>query len=514
MCATAREKTPLAGTFPFDFFVIRGMNRIVIMLSVSLICTCSVHGQLDRTHIQGAASPYALSSDYRALGYNPALLTHAGWAGDFQKVSGGFEGGFSLKSNMLDRQDLWGQILGRDGQESTSWTSDEWLEALADERLALNVSFLSAAFARRFGKWGVAYANRRGVSANLSLSSKTAKLFTDGGLDLFSDIVLVETGDTVSVEDFDFQLGDLWEGVTVSGDATLANLLEGTSLSYQSMRTHEFGLSRVWGDIADGWTLHTGVGVRALLGTAYFDIHTEEGEVVAFGARSEGFRISNLQSLDSLLGGGPSVDWLGVLSPAGHGWGLDFGGVLSRSDGLWISLSLVDMGRMTWEGEMYSVNDIDLSLSSFGSSEGAIDPDNWLSGAIDVLDPETWFQSSESVTRRVSNRPMVALGAGFRPVGPVVVAANITARSREALTNGGWTGGLSGGIRITNAWIVEAGVQRGRADVWRFPASMRISLENGWEIGLRSGDVSAYWEGSQPEISFQTCFLRYRVGGI
>ena len=489
------------------------MNRIVLFF---LVCLASsvVLGQLDRTHVQGAASPYALSSDYRALGYNPALLTHAGWAGDFQKVTGGFEGGLSLKSNLLDRSAMWDQVLGRDGEVSEPWTSDEWLNALTDEQLSLNMSFLSAAFARRVGNWGIAYANRRGVSANITLSSETAKLFTDGGLDLFSEIELVETGEVVAVDDYDFELGDLWEGVTVAGNATLANLLKETSLSYQSMRTHEVGISRVWGNAVEGWSLHTGVGVRALLGTAYFDIHTEEGEVVAFGARSEGFKIANLQSLDSLLGGGPSADWLGVISPAGHGWGLDFGGVLSRADGAWISLSLVDMGRMTWEGESYSVNDIDLDVSSFGSSDGAIDPDNWLSGAIDVLDADTWFQTSESATRRVSNRPLVSVGAGFRPAGPVVVAANLTARSREALANGGWTGGVSGGIRITNAWIVESGIQRGSSDVWRFPASMRVSLENGWEIGFRTGDVSALWEGSQPELSLQTCFLRYRVGGI
>ena len=489
------------------------MNRVVLVF-LGCFTSSVVFGQLDRTHVQGAASPYALSSDYRALGYNPALLTHAGWAGDFQKVTGGFEGGLSLKSNLLDRSAMWDQVLGRAGENSEPWTSDEWLNALTDEQLSFNVSFLSAAFARRVGNWGIAYANRRGVSANITLSSETAKLFTDGGLDLFSEIELVETGEVVSVDDYDFELGDLWEGVTIAGNATMANLLKETSLSFQSIRTHEVGISRVWGNAVEGWSLHTGVGVRALLGSAYFDIHTEDDEVVAFGARSEGFKISNLQSLDSLLGGGPSANWLGLVSPSGYGWGLDFGGVLSRADGAWLSVSLVDIGRMTWEGETYSVNDIDLDVSSFGSSDGAIDPDNWLSGAIDVLDADTWFQTSEAATRRVSNRPLVSVGAGFRPAGPVVVAANLTARSREALANGGWTGGVSGGIRITNAWIVESGIQRGSSDVWRFPASMRVSLENGWEIGFRTGDVSALWEGSQPELSLQTCFLRYRVGGI
>jgi hypothetical protein len=487
-------------------------------MTLRLICTlllcCGTSfwttAQLDRTHIQGAASPYALSSDYRALGFNPALLTFAGWSGGYDKVTGGFEGGLSLRSNLLDKQTMWDQLLGRESAEGQDWTTETWLNALTDEELEFSMSFLTAAYARRFGKWGIAYANRRGVSANVTLSSKTAKLFTDGGLDLYSEIELVQSGEVVSVEDYDFNLGDLWEGVTVAGDATLANLLEETSLRYQSMRTHELGLSRGWGDVGNGWSLHTGVGARVLLGTAYFDVHTEEGSVVAFGSRSQGFSLQNFQNLDSLIGSTPSSEWVSVISPSGYGWGMDVGAVLARGDDVWVTASLVDMGRMTWEGEEYSVGDIDLTLTDFGSSTGAVDPDSWLSSAVDILDADTWFQTSESATRRVSNKPMLALGAGMRIAPPVLVAGNITVRNREALSNGGWSGGLSGGLRITNAWIVETGIQRATSDVWRFPVSTRISLENGWEIGFRAGDFSALWEGSQPELSMQTCFFRYR----
>lgn len=484
--------------------------RLTWTLFLCLGISVGTLAQLNRTHIQGAASPYALSSDYRALGYNPAMLTFAGWSGDYQKVTGGFEGGVSLRSNLLDKEGMWDQILGRESAQEQDWTADEWLNALTDEELAFSMSFLTAAYARRIGKWGVAYANRRGVSAHVTLSSKTAKLFTDGGLDLYSEIQLVESGEVVSVDDYDFSLGDLWEGVELAGDATLANLLEGTSLRYQSMRTHEVGLSRGWGDVGNGWSLHTGVGARMLLGTSFFDVHTEEGSVVAFGARSEGFSMQNFQNLDSLVGGTPSAEWISVLSPAGYGWGLDVGAVLARGDGMWITASLVDLGRMTWEGEEYSVGNIDLTLTDFGASTGAVDPDSWLSSAVDILDADTWFQTSEAATRRISNKPMLALGAGMRLAPPLVVAGNLTVRNREALSNGGWTGGVSGGVRITNAWIVETGIQRGTSDVWRFPASMRVSMENGWEVGFRVGDVSAVWEGSQPELSMQTCFFRYR----
>ena len=491
------------------------MTRLKLCtFSFVLMVGLSAHAQLHRTHIQGAASPFALSSDYRALGFNPALVSFPGWAGGYHKTSGGIEGGMSLRSNLLDRTEMWDQVLGRQQGEDSSWTTEEWLDALTDEELAFNMSFLTAAFARRVGNWGIAYANRRGVSAHITLSSKTAKLFTDGGLDLFSTIQLQGSDEIVSVEDYEFSIGDVWQGVDLAADATLANVLQETSLRYQSVRSHELGISRGWGDVIDGWALHAGVGGRLLLGSSYFDVHTEDGSVVAFGARSDGFSIQNLQSLDSLVGGAPSLDWVSVLDPAGLGWGLDAGVVLSRTDGLWLTASLVDVGEMTWEGEEYSVNNINVSLTPFATSDGAIDPDNWLSGAIDVLDAETWFQSSEVAKRKVSNRPMLALGAGFRPMSPVVLAGNLTVRSREALVNGGWSGGVSGGLRIANLWVVEAGVQRATSDVWRYPVSTRVSLQNGWEIGFRTGDVSAFWEGSQPEISMQTCFFRYRFSGL
>ena len=483
-------------------------------LVLALFITFLAQAQLDRTHVQGAASPYALSSDYRALGYNPALLTHSGWVGDYQRVTGGFEGGLSVKSNLLDRTSMWDQVLGREVEEPSDWTRDDWMNALTDEELSFTTSFLSAAYARRFGKWGIAYANRRGAAGNITLSSKTAKLMTDGGLDLFSTVVLVDTGEEVAVEDYNFELGDLWEGVEVAGDATVARLLEGTSIQFQSLRTHEFGISRGWGDVMDGWALHTGVGARILLGSAYFDIHSEGDSVVAFGARSAGFSWESIQRIGGLFDGDGGAQWLNVLSPTGFGWGLDVGAVLSRSDGLWFSASVVDIGRMTWNGQEYEVNNIDVSLTDFGSSAGAIDPDRWLTSAIDLFDADSWFQTSKEAERKVSNLPLLALGAGFRPVGPVVLAGNMTVRNKEALSNGGWTGGISGGVRITGAWILETGIQKGTGDVLRFPASTRVSLENGWEIGFRTGDISALWQGAQPELSLQTCFLRYRVSGL
>ena len=79
------------------------------------------------------------------------------------------------------------QVLGREVEESSDWTKDDWLNALTDEELSFT-TVSSAAYAAIW-KMGIAYANRRGAAGNITLSSKTAKLMTDGGLDLFSTVV-------------------------------------------------------------------------------------------------------------------------------------------------------------------------------------------------------------------------------------------------------------------------------------------------------------------------------------
>ena len=63
-------------------------------LALTLFITFHAQAQLDRTHIQGAASPYALSSDYRALGYNPGVAD-VSVGKVITRVTGGFEGGLS-----------------------------------------------------------------------------------------------------------------------------------------------------------------------------------------------------------------------------------------------------------------------------------------------------------------------------------------------------------------------------------------------------------------------------------
>ena len=230
---------------------------------------------------------------------------------------------------------------------------------------------------------------------------------------------------------------------------------------------------------------------------------------MAFGARSECLKISNLQSLDSLLVGGPSADWLGVISPAGHGWGLDLGGVLSRADGAWISLSLVDMGRMTWEGESYSVNDIDLDVSSFGSSEVPSTLTIGFRAPLMCWMPTRGFKPAN---RHAGCQPSVGVGgAGFALRGRWWSRRTSRRATVKPLPMEAGQGGVR---RDTHHQCVDCRVRHPArdSDVWRFRIHARQPRER---LGNRFQDRRRLLCGKISAGAFASdMLLRYRVGGI
>ena len=283
--------------------------------------------------------------------------------------------------------------------------------------------FLVGRLRQTNGVMGFAYANRRSVLASVNLSSTAAKLFSDGGLDLFSSIRLVDSGEFVPVDDFDFTLGQVWEGVELNTEATLANLLQGSTLSFQSVRSHEVGLSKSWGAQQEGgWELHTGVGARLILGSAYFDLQAEGDELQAFGARSEGLSWSSIQAFDSLRGTDcPWVGWtssvqrveVGVSTWAGFLPATTFGSGLP----LWtwandlerqgIRHSKPQPGSRTQRHRPGSVR----SVTIFNRSRKlAVERVRFVESGVVV--------ESGQEERVVRAKPMLALSAGFAPFSP------------------------------------------------------------------------------------------------
>ena len=488
------------------------MLRQVIFLVLATLLADVASAQLSRTHIGGGATPYALSTDYRAIGFNPALMTVSGWGGGAIGTSGSFEGGFMLSSKAFARADLWNQILEPSSTNSAAWTQQEWVAALAEEQLDMGVSFMTMGMARQWGKWSVGYVNRRSIQSSVRLGDPLASLLAEGGLGLYDNIDV--GGVIMDVEDFDPSMADSWTGVMLDSTLNQAAILQGTDLRFQSVKSHELGVAKCWGDPTEGWQIHTGVTGRYLMGSALFELSSSEDEVKAFNAASDGFSYSTLQNLDSMFTMGFSPNISDVFNPAGEGWGADIGLVVSQTDRLWITASVVDLGAITWKGRSYNTTNVTFDGDMFGSSDSALQPEDWLDGAVDLFDAGAWFGSGTDSTIVQTLKPTYSLGAAFRPWVPFVVAGNVTATSKNEFAQKNVSMGLTAGVQITKTLFLETGVQQNHLNQFRVPVACRLVLKSGWEMGVRLGDVSVLWNDTQHMASAQWCFLRWHLNAF
>lgn len=181
----AEEKKPidLAGIFRFEPSV-----RVAALgwAGGLILGACQVaQAQVLRYPVGVGATPFALASDYRALGWNPAGLTHAPLNPNRTWIMGSLEGGFSLESSVLERSDLWDDLLDRENASNT-WTqmgSAAWLDALSDQQFSAQGELLVAGTSRRSknGKWGVGYVARQSFVSEAFLGRSTLDLLTAGG---------------------------------------------------------------------------------------------------------------------------------------------------------------------------------------------------------------------------------------------------------------------------------------------------------------------------------------------
>jgi hypothetical protein len=258
----------------------------------------------------------------------------------------------------------------------------------------------------------------------------------------------------------------------------------------------------MWGE-REGWTLHTGVGGRLLLGNGYFSVNVEGGEADAFGAFSNGFGIPSMAEISSSNG---TWDGLRKWGPVGQGWAVDAGAVLAHKDGMWISASLTDIGKMEWRGERYVISGVEVP----DWQSGVADPTSIQDIAVAAMQPETWFGDAVPETRRVDLPAAFHAGAGKWFGTFFLLAADATLANGQALATETLRMGATGMLRVGGRVFIDLGMRKISESVFRIPAGVVFAApQGGWQAGLRAGDIQALWKGAQPEIGMQTCFIRW-----
>lgn len=455
-------------------------------------------------------TPMALSSDYRALGWNPGQLTFSPLLDkNWKSTAGGLEFGARLSSSVLERQDVWDGIWGRTNEESIDWSEQEWsdyVDLLSNESISINADLVSAASAKRWRKWAVAYANTQHVQAEAFFGGSTLSLLVQGGssqwLSLF-DAFLTSTGDTVA-NGGDFtpeQIADFIGGLNVDGDAIVSEMLQDTRLGFSWHRSHCIGIGKAWniGEL----TLHTGISARLLLGNGYFSVQNNEDGLDAFGAFSNGFNVARIAALTNSL---PlEFEDIRRWGPVGQGWGLDVGGVLEWSDVAWASASITDVGKMEWRGERYSVN---TALTEWISP--VQDPANILDIVVGAMDPGTWFEEADYETRVIPLGAAFQIGGGVRFGSMVMLAAEAAFDNQELMGNAGTRLGVTAVVTPIRFIRADVGISKWGEETMRVPAGLMIRTgKRGFECGFQASDVQALWKPTQPEVGIRMVAMRW-----
>ncbi len=472
-----------------------------------LVCTSQLlFAQAPHLSVGVGATPMALSGDYRALGWNPAHLTLSPMNdSNWKSAISGMEGSVSVASTVLEREDLWDDVLNR-GMSNDSWTGltpGEWVSRLANEKIRVDMNLITTAMAKHWGSWAVAYAARNVFYAESYLSNSVTSLLIEGGASslfeysIFGTDTLLNDGEW-SIEDLNNIIG----GLNSSGETLLASVFQDSKLGMSWHRSHELGISKEWIS-KRGWSIHTGVGARFLLGNGFFSLAQENGELNAFGAFSNGFQVAKL---DSLSLDAPTFTQIRKWGPVGQGWGADLGVAISFTDRLWASASITDLGWMEWRGERYSFDDV---LSNTWGN-GATNPNQWIDILQLSMNPGTWFSNGESETRRISNGVGFHIGGGIRLANELVIAGDASFDNRDLIGNAGSRVGLSCILNPVPWLRLEAGVRKLGNETFRIPAGFIVRAGGrGCEIGLQSTDIAGIWRKQQSELGVRFCFLRW-----
>lgn len=452
----------------------------------------------------------ALSGDYRSLGWNPSHITFSPLLeSDWKSAAGGVEVGGRLSSTVLEREDVWDGIRNRTMGETDGWDADAWsdyVDLLSNERFVVNADVVSAAWAKKWRKWGIAYSNTQHVQAEAFFSDETLGLLIQGGAPQWTqwfDALITSNGDTLpNSGDFTAeQLLGFIGGLNLDGDAVLSQILADTQLGFSWHRSHCIGLSKAWrlGEL----TLHTGVSGRLLLGNGYFSIRNTADGLDAFGAFSGGFNVS---SIAALSGGIPTeFEQLRMWGPVGQGWALDFGGVVQWGDKAWASASLTDLGFMEWRGEQYSLN---TQLTEWSSP--VTDPTNIFDVVIGAMDPSTWFEEAAYEIRTVPHGVAFQLGGGLKLGRLLMVAAEASFDNPDLMGNPGTRYGATAVITPIRFLRGDIGFSKWGNETSRVPAGLMFKTgKRGFECGIQASDVQALWKPSQPEVGFRMVAMRW-----
>lgn len=485
------------------------MNRVIIAMLALLCATSSTFSQTENSafSITGHGLGTTFSTDYQAIGINPANLDIASQFEGRRYTLGFSEIGASFYSGILSKTEIRKNLFGGQFDDLTREQQTQYALEFAQENNAIDLDIMATGFSFQTNKAGsFAFSVRDRIDYYSKLGPRVSELLWLGNTsDYFTQYVL-STGDTISSYPniSPDSLALIVEGLNLDNPLSIGELTQGTSLRFSWVR--EFNLS--YGKLllsTEDFKIFGGAGLKLLVGQGFMEIENQNGIAQGFSSLSPIFDID----YSGISENNPSAIPDGnKLKPVGLGFGFDLGATIIVKDKLFLSAAVTDIGSMTWDGNVYSLRDVNITnyISSGIDNLQITEQLEALNGTDGLVEWEGKGSVTTKLPAMMRGGVSFIVSPKFRAGVDVVSSLNNEVGSLEKAN-------LAFGAEFSPVkWFhLSAGYMTGGNYLRKIPAGIRFTPGNGkYEFGFASRDLITFFTDNQPTVSLAMGFLRFR----
>ncbi|MCB0395962.1 MAG: hypothetical protein KDD36_04885 [Flavobacteriales bacterium] len=492
------------------------MKKYGILL-LAMGCTTAIMAQQERSVFSASGRAGVSTSfvtDYQTIGINPANLGLPSKYPDKHVSFGFFEWAHSIHSEALTKPDLRNSIRNIDSDEFTYQDQVDAARSFAQAGVSVNADltlFGIGVNTKKIG--GFAFGIKERIQWYSIFNETTSDILFLGYNAPYFDWKVMTNGDTLMANDPNFNPDSVTSGISAS-PKLISSLMNGSRVTMSWVREFNFaygvklfGVAKDEGE-GDKLALFGGIGFKYLAGVAIIDIGSENNQLSAFSAVTPFLDIDYGSAGDA----NPSaVEQSGGLpNTVGSGMGIDLGLTLTLNDNVKISAAMTDMGSMTWDGNVYQMND----TLVINTNSGGFESYNIFAEAPKILSDSGTFNWDGVVERKEKLPTVIRAGASimFSEKLEVGIDAVMPANTEPGnIENPLVAAGLD--FRALPWLRLSSGLIVGGNYGFNLPAGIGILMgENGgWEMGIATRDVLTYFSPNNPTLSMSFGFLRFRV---
>lgn len=431
------------------------------MLGFVFQAEAQINSALPLTVGRGGAAT-AFNRNFDAIGINPSNL---GWS-DNKLFSFGLAGfGWNVQSQSLNLSDIQTLFLNRETQltqeQKATFTS------LFNDPEGLNYNFNAQWFAAsvkipKIGTIAIGLDSR--VTSHIGLNYNASDIIFNGSnADVFQD--------------------------PNNANKTVGELLDSTNITYNALRQFNVAYGfKLFDPIPEKMSLYGGVGFRYIWGMGHLRLQAQDGEFTGLSAFSDNAR---------------EIDYSGIVNfdleraknlfnAPGQGYALDWGASIVIADVFRAGISIVDIGKVTWNTNVLVAKDTTLRQPNDDGS----DDFSWKEQAklLYSEDGVMYFEEGEEFETQLPTR--IRIGAGAKLTRFLQLGADIVApinNSEPAFDK--TTYAIGAQVNLLGMVKVSSGVSFNQQYGTAVPLGATIGIFGKLEAGMAFGDILTLFNG-------------------